>query len=386
MYKYFRWTEIMSVKYGYVANCLLLVVLLCLSVGASAQDATSESEHKSVCTLADQIIAQNRQSPQGGCEVLGYKQPFELQDDIVLTEPLPTITWHLTIDGRGHTISGDGRFRIFHIKGGVLEISDLHMIRGWAASGSAMLAEHGSFVELKQSSVMNNFALLGGTINAHFSSLTVLDSQILHNNADRGGAIRSTASTLLVENSTIAQNTARYGGAIDQYEGIATVINSVVRNNEVEVSGGAIRSNNGAVQVRDSEFNRNQARGGGAIRSYGDNALLTVVSSSFTRNRARQEGGAIYVAGNPEVYISNSEFVCNASGQIGGAIVAKHGWFHMSFSSVYNNIAEKGSAVYADGGSVTIVDTVIADNISIESGEQLYVDKSEIRFFDIREN
>ena len=376
----------MSVTNLYLSKAILILMLLSLTALTAAQDAMSETVRVSTCTLADQIIAQNNQSPQGDCDVLGYKQPFELQEDIVLTETLPTITSHLTIDGRGHTISGELRFRIFHIEGGFLEISDLHMIRGQAASGSAILAENGSGVELKHSSVMYNYALLGGTINARFSSLTVLDSQILHNNADRGGAIRSTAGTLLVENSTIAHNTSRYGGAIDQYEGIATVINSVVRNNEVEVSGGAIRSSNGALQVRDSEFNRNQARGGGAIRSYGDNALLTVVSSSFTHNRARQEGGAIYVAGNPEVYISNSEFVCNASGQKGGAIVVKHGWFYMSSSSVYNNIAEKGSAIYADGGSVTIVDTVIADNISTESGEQLYVDESEIRFFDLREN
>ena len=47
-----------------------------------------------------------------------------------LTEPLPPITGTITIEGGGHTISGDAKYRIFEVNGGRLTINSLTMTDG----------------------------------------------------------------------------------------------------------------------------------------------------------------------------------------------------------------------------------------------------------------
>ena len=371
----------------FLSRFISILMLLSFAVVVVAQDVTSDPEAESRCSLADQIRAQNTGRLIDDCKVLRYNNAFQLHEDIVLTEPLPAITSRLKVDGQGHTISGDGQFRIFEVDGGNLNISDLHMIRGAAFWGSAILADHGASVYLQDSSVKYNEARFGGTINVRFSSLTVTNSEIARNSAGYGGAIESSASAMRIEDSRIANNSAQFGGAIRQIGGSLTLRNTVFANNESEVSGGAIDGTlGGTIQVRNSIFSHNSAQTGGAIYSSDDSSLLTISQSRFSHNVARFSGGAIYMAGSPELYVSDSEFEGNAAGQIGGAIVVKDGAFFIGNSSFRKNISDQGAAFYTDGGSVTILDTAIAENVSAESGEPLHFAESEVRHLDIRED
>lgn len=375
----------MLIRHFALSRILALLMFLIVSAAVVAQDAANASQAESQCSLADQIRAQNTGRLVDDCKVLKYPDVFQLREDIVLSEPLPAITSRLKIDGQGHTISGDGRFRIFTVDGGSLSIANLHMIRGAASWGSAISADHGASVRLRDSSVKYNEARSGGTISVRFSLLIVNNSEIARNSADRGGAIESSASTVYVDKSVIANNSAKFGGAMKVAGGSATITNSELRSNEAEVSGGAIDSSyGGTIQIRDTQFSHNYARTGGAIYRYGDNSLLTISRSRFSHNASRLNGGAIYVAGNPEVYISDSEFHFNSARHTGGAIAAKNGSLFISYSSVEKNRSMVGSGIYVLEGSVTILDTTIADNESTESGDQLDFIESDMRFLDIR--
>ena len=99
-----------------------------------------------VCTLAHQIIAANRDRPSSGCPAGSGVDTIVLDRDIILFELLPAISSHIIIEGNGHTISAEGRFRIFDVDGGTLTVKNLTMAEGRAGhenGGAIRLHNHG---------------------------------------------------------------------------------------------------------------------------------------------------------------------------------------------------------------------------------------------------
>ena len=129
-------------------------------------------------------------------------------------------------------------------------------------------------------------------------------------------------------------------------------------------------------------FSGNYRSNGGAIYSGGSDSLLAVSQSHFENNSSRESGGALYAISD-DVYLRDSIFQSNDAGLYGGGIFTKRGMLLLSFSRLLANEAKEVAGVYADGASVTIVDSVIADNISTESGQQLEFGESELRFLNI---
>ena len=59
-----------------------------------------------------------------------------LTADITLSEALPPITGRLTIEGGGHTISGNDAYRIFDVNGGALTVKNATLTDGNAGDGA----------------------------------------------------------------------------------------------------------------------------------------------------------------------------------------------------------------------------------------------------------
>lgn len=369
---------------NFISRCLSLLVALSLAFAAFAQDTSPEGTPESTCTLAEQIMSSNTDTKVGVCPILEGMEAFQLREDIVLTERLPAITSYFIIDGNGHTISGDRRFRIFEVQGGRLTVSNLNMIDGKAGLGSAIFADKGATVYIESSSIKRSAATYSGAIFARFSQLYVNNSEISWNIADTGAAIYSPSSNIHVTLSRFERNGSREGGAIYHYAGRGTIKNSEFHNNSASEDGGAIVNGHGVLQVRDSVFSQNSGSAGGAIYSLGYDSLLSVVNSRFEYNDSRGEGGAIY-ANSDDVFISDSTFENNSAGTMGGGIYTERGALFLAYSNVQSGFAAQGAGLYTDGGSVTIIDTTIADNISSESGEQLEFEESDVRFLDIRD-
>ena len=166
----------------------------------------------SVCSLAHQIIAAKSDQPSGGCPAGSGTDTIILDKNIVLFEALPPITSHIIIEVNGHSISGDGRFRIFDVDGGILTVKHLTMTggNGLTQSDGAIRLHNGGRAQASDSKFIENQAAYGGAafipvMGAKNSWLTVKSSRFVGNTGNAtyaaGGAISVSSSSSFIRNS-----------------------------------------------------------------------------------------------------------------------------------------------------------------------------------------
>ena len=330
--------------------------------------------------------------------------------DITMTDHPPHIDKRITVEGNGHTISGDDRYRMFVVlESGDLTINSLNLVNGiaeegdpecidgvdWSDTVGGAICSSGNLT-ISDSSFSGNSASSGGAILSYGdgASLSVSGSSFSGNSAELyGGAIISSGegANLSVSGSSFSGNSAElYGGAIiSSGEGAnLSVSESSFSDNSAEVSGGAIRSygelsvsgssflgnsadyggaitSGGEATISDSSFNGNSARSGGAIFSYGEGASLSVNDSSFSGNSASDDGGAIYSGGGANLSVSGSSFSGNSADEIGGAIRIYSGTATLSHLTLMNNRADgSGGGIAASeyASSVRIRNSILANN------------------------
>ncbi len=177
-----------------------------------------------VCSLADQIVAANRDRPAGGCPAGSGVDTITIERDITLFQELPVISSQITIEGHGHTINGDRRFRIFDVDGGILIVKDLTMTGGRPGygDGGAIRLQNGGRAVVKGSRFVDNQAGYGGAVfigwtGVSSSWITVEDSHFVKNG---NSAIFSGGGSVSVSGSSFVRNWGDYssmggaGGAI----------------------------------------------------------------------------------------------------------------------------------------------------------------------------
>ena len=178
-----------------LARLFLLAAAAILFTGAAASVSASE------CTLADHIRSANTNTAVGGCPAGTSHDVITITEDITLSEPLPPITGTITIEGGGHTISGDGKFRIFDVNGGRLTLKNLTLEKGKATEGS------GGFTY-----IINNEHVLvdaGGALRLDGGAQVLIENTTLSgNSADAGGAIALLSGKLSGDNSSFVGNTS----------------------------------------------------------------------------------------------------------------------------------------------------------------------------------
>ena len=236
---------------------LIGIARLALVIAACALWTAPRSPARaSVCTLADHIKSANTNSAVGFCPAGTSHDIITITEDITLSEPLPPITGTITIEGGGHTISGAGEFRIFHVLGGRLTINNLTLTEGrevalvstgGAGSGGAILARDGAELVVNNAVLSRNQShFTGGAISVLRSKLTVNNSRFVDNRVGHnGGAIALQYSTSVISNSSFVGNRARTydGGAIFISQDVTLdVINSTFSDNRAP-RGGALATN-----------------------------------------------------------------------------------------------------------------------------------------------
>ena len=317
----------------------------------------------------------------------GRSRVITLSGDIVLTAALPAITGRVTIDGAGHSISGNDAQRIFDVNGGALTLSNVTLTGGKAteSEGGAIRLRNGAVVTIERSTLSANSATHGGAIatSSGGDRLNISDSNFSGNIAEQSaGAIYARSAVVNITGSSFVKNCALYAffrlnetvnsdrrTVDDQGCHRATFVRTDF-DTEVEshVDGGAIRLENGArVSVEGSSFSENSATNGGAISAVNNSVRLSVNNSSFISNRARASGGAIgaYWLGSGRIAISNSSFVKNATEDgNGGAIEAGQGVFEIANSTFSENVADSsGGALNIDqDAEVTITHSTFVEN------------------------
>ena len=327
-------------------TAMLTVFLFALPVYAA------DIRLSSSCTLADAIIAANRDRPEGGCPAGRGADTITLTRDITLDGGLPKITSDITIEGEGYTISGNNRWRIFYNDGGALTIKDLTMTKGHV--------EGDTFISNADGRLKNATANpIGGAIVNWYGTLTISGSSFSGNSADStGGAIYNTEDgELSISDSAFSRNSAGAGGAINNW-GELSISDSFFSGNSANGAGGAIVSN-GKLSIVNSTFSFNSASDGSAIfNSLGE--LISIVNSIFSNNSA-ELGGAIRNF-HGELSIVNSTFSNNSAKEYGGAIDNHGGELSIVNSAFSGNSAKEYGGAIGNGGELSITSSTFSDN------------------------
>ena len=232
---------------------ITLVLLLCFAP-TLATDYTLDED----CTLADALRAANADVERGACPAGEGADLIILTADITLTAELPRIISAITIEGAGHSISGDDQFRIFYVDmGGALTLQNIHLTEARAHREVSFISVYGS----------TDYSESGGAILVNRGSrLELVNSRFTDNvAADFGGVLDSWDSEIIVIDSVFSGNRAEDGGAIASAFSVVTVSNSSFDGNRVRDGGGALQVFNGTAHVSDSQFSGNRAYEGGAI-------------------------------------------------------------------------------------------------------------------------
>ena len=358
---------------------LIFVVLFALFFASSvhAADIAVDAD----CSLADAIIAANRDRAEGSCPAGRGADTIILSQDITLRDELPVITSDITIEGNGYAISGNHRYRIFYNGGGTLTIHDLTMTEGYVEGdiirnaddtlkstadqpfGGAIFNWQGT-LSIVNSRFSDNLAEYdGGAISNNEGTLSISDSAFSDNSADkRGGAIENDSKNLSIINSTFSDNSASWGGAIYNGRDRLSIINSTFSDNSADEDGGVI-FNWGELNIGDSNFSGNSAdEDGGVIFNWGE---LSIGDSSFSGNSAEYDGGAIENWGR--VSIRDSSFIDNYDDAI-----RNNSKLNIINSTFSNNYIANGDAIFSGKDrKLSIINSTFSDN-SADWGGTIY--------------
>lgn len=236
------------------------------------------------CSLADQILAANRDAPVGACPAGNGADVISIQADITLDSALPPITSEITLEGNGHTISGDKRFQIFYLIGGKLALNNLTLRDGASYAGGAIRARQGSELTINNSVLRSNSAVAGGAVLVSQGRLSIDSSSFQDNHAEyQGGAIHVYYSDLRISRSDINENyAARSGGAIYSRVTDAVLVNTTVSGNSADMWGGAIQALGGDIDLVHVTIANNSAPEFGGIG--GNSSDVYFVNSVLANN------------------------------------------------------------------------------------------------------
>lgn len=269
-----------------------------------------------------------------------------------------------------------------------------------AGAGGAIHVNTGAALRLESSQVTQNRAEYGGGIAA-YGVLTLTGSSVISNTAVRGGGgIDSYVNGVIVmHNSIVAANTlsislASTGGGIAT-RGIVIAQNSAIRGNVSGSAGGLYLGTDGWASFLDSVIADNATGDGGGAGIMLTNARMVMTRTSVTRNAVMygNDGGGIEVSSS-HAFIVDSAFVGNTAA--GGAGIANSGWTTLTNVTLSGNVATAygggirnramlflhnvsiisntsgisltggtGGGIYAQSGSVSLRNTMLAGNANV---------------------
>ncbi|WP_462315201.1 Ig-like domain-containing protein [Methanobrevibacter sp.] len=193
----------------------------------------------------------------GGSSTVEIDQNYTYTSSFNEGRGIEIIQDNFTVDGKGHTIDGNGQSRIFNVTGTNVTLKNIVFVNGFAGDSS------------------------GGAVFGYGDNLRVLNCTFINNTASNwGGAIYSYPDTYSVfYNSKFINNRADKGGALATIYGYRQdVLNCVFESNNATGFGGALliygtlstedRPWDDHVNIKGSIFTGNNAPTGDAICNY----------------------------------------------------------------------------------------------------------------------
>ena len=348
----------MNKQYAHVSSVIVLLFLFLLpssAVHAAGADIYVDDN----CTLANAIISANQDQALGGCEAGIDRDTIHLNADVTANATLPTITTIMVLDGNGHTISGNGSVRIFHVSSGSLALIDLTLANGFAnGQGGAVLVDGGNLILNRSRITSSQATQTGGAISVDNGVASIgLGSVLEHNRAHKGGAVWVGPNGQLFSSDrlTIRNNSASgTGGGIHSMGRIHIIGPGSIERNTASGRGGGIISRGGNVIFEDSEFRvaDNSAAGGGGI-SLIEGASLNAIYGLYVGNNRATNGG-------------------------GGGIGVDSSTLALNHVTIEGNRAPNGGGIWGLNGNIAVDNTSIRDNHSSGAGYNIYAERSTV--------
>ena len=253
----------------------------------------------------------------------------------------------------------------------------------WAGSRTAV--DHSIFRRNRTTSTTDGWG--GAFLLWDGAPLVIQDSLIEENSASYGGGIFNfPASSIVMTRTVLRANTAQYGAGIYNERAGLTMNDSMLLGNTAVRYGGGIDNRGGAVAIQGGVLNDNRvtyAEGtGGAVNNwYSYNAAtgqqlqgtLTMTDTTASTNDAGQRGGGIFNTGTAQL----TRVTLDHNTAPRGAAIFNEGQLELDTSTLSNNAAiYHGGAVYQAGGTLTVLYSTIADNTA-EDGSALYLDQGQ---------
>lgn len=279
---------------------------------------------------------------------------------------------------QGFNIDGSGA-AIF-VRDGVLHVLDVTFTDNHAASpgpdvgGGAIYAEGSLGVTVVGSRFVGNSASNGGAIGSLNSDLTLVNDAFSSNQATGNG--ENYIDTTCKANGGESGNGGNAGavGIDGGSDGTVTICGCTFSQNTAGALAGAIgRTADNATQTVNIDrctFDGNTSvKGGGAL--YIHNCNLNVTTSTLSNNSA--PGAGAIQADSTNINFVNDTFAGNsATSGLGGAMALFSNGGTIQSCTFANNHADGGSGLFgaaiAGGVSLTINDTIFADNTSQDCG------------------
>lgn len=292
----------------------------------------------------------------------------------------------LVIDGKGNTIYGDGKSRIFIISGENITIKNINFNQGFSSKTLFNVIDGGGLIKINSKSNVN---FENCTFEYGFSQ-------------EEGGAIHNkVGSTCIINNCRFHGNSAKEKGGAIVNEGILKVDDSKFYENSTDGLGGAI-SNYGDIELTDvcfksnGEFinphNENSVNYSGVIYNCGivdssnadfisndGDVIVNDQSGAMILNESEFNGneGVLIQNDNPaEVTINDSLFNnnCNLEGQYEG-LINNSGKINFNRNSIIANASEKSFINNFENGNIEISNSEFENNGSESSGPIIHNDR-----------
>jgi predicted outer membrane repeat protein len=207
----------------------------------------------------------------------------------------------------------------------------------------------------------------------------VTDSRFEDNESVSSGGGLYVNDTLVATGTTFISNTADYDGA-GVYAGPgATLIDCHFESNQNTYGGGGGLYTYGTLVAAGTTFLNNAAQndGGGAYAP-----TMVVTRSAFIGNAAGEDGGGLHCEWGSGGRLVNVVFARNTSTANGAALyLSSSGNVDVIHATVADSSANPGQAIYVNGGSVAITNTIIANHtVGIENASGTVVEDYNLFF------
>jgi len=302
-----------------------------------------------ICTLREAIT--NANLPAGGDSTSGDCDPGSIGIDTI-TIPAGTYTLELTGGGEAYNDNDNA-------------INDLDITNDIKINGDA------TNTTTINGGGIDRVIHTGGTSIVTINDLTITGGEIgtlgqLSSSGSFGGGIyRQSSGNMTLTGVTISNNLAGHrGGGLENgnVAGILTLTNCIVSGNESDWGGGIVSGDlNTTTIINNSTFSDNTAHGngggnGGGLNIY--NGTMTVNNSTFTGNHGPGDGAGM--ANQDTLIVNNSTITGNATAGNGGGIYTYGGTTTISNTTIANNMT--GNGLYNGGGSITVANSIVSDN------------------------